>query len=247
MSPASLLPFGLAVPDLSDHSVTCVGVRLEAGYDLCARALAPLVSDGERQRAARYVHAIDAARHLLGRFVVRSVLVRALGRGWVAEELQVSSKGKPVLSGSGIDFSISHSGSWVWVAFCREAAVGIDVEEVRRLEDLDDLINHLHPSEAESIRGKAADDVHAAFFRCWTRKEALLKAVGEGLSRKLDSFQVATGPASSDWLIEIRDGRVDEWSCFDLVLKNERGCQISLAAKAPGLSVREHVLPIFWR
>ena len=241
-----MLPFGLAVPDLRDRSVTCVGIRLEAAPDWCARVVAPFVSDSERQRAARYVHAIDAARHLLGRFVVRSVLARALGRGWVAEELPIGSKGKPALLGSGIDFSISHSGSWVWAAFCREVAVGIDVEEVRRLEDLDGLINHLHPVEAESIRGRAGDDAHAAFFRCWTRKEALLKAVGEGLSRDLDSFQVATGPASNDWLIEIRDGRVDEWSCFDLALKDEAACQVSLAARAPGLSVCEHVLPVFW-
>ena len=246
LTSAPMRAFWQALPPLSERTVTCVGIRLEADPDVCSRTVEPFVSATERQRATRYVHAIDAARHLLGRFIVRSVLTRTLGARWITSEFEMGSKGKPGLVGSGIDFSISHSGSWVWAAFCREAAVGIDVEEVRRLDDLDDLIDVLHPVEAAAIREVAADEAHTAFFRCWTRKEALLKALGEGMARRLDSFCVGTSVAADNWLIGIRDGYVEEWSCFDVPVFEETDCQVALAAQAPGLKIAVARLPIFW-
>lgn len=234
------------VPLLAGQTVSCFGVSLDGKAEACCQALAPFVSEAERQRAARYCHAIDAARHLLGRLVVRQVLARALGMERLEGEFPLSAKGKPFLPGSGIDFSISHSGRWVWAAFCREAVVGIDVEEVRQLEDLAELVGALHPAESASIREKA-EDANVAFFRCWTRKEAVLKAGGEGLLRAPDSFQVRTDAAPGDWLVETWQGRINEWTTLDVAVSGDPSCQVALAAHAPGLQVASVVLelPVF--
>ena len=243
LSPESVQALWQAIPPLAGQTVTCIGVRLAADPDSCCRAVAPFVSELERQRAARYFHAIDAARHLLGRFVVRGVLARTLGKEWIAEELAREARGKPFLPGCGIDFSISHAGAWVWVAFCREAVVGIDVEEVRQLEDLAELVGALHPAESASIREKA-EDANVAFFRCWTRKEAVLKAAGEGLLRAPDSFQVRTDAVPGDWLMEVWRGRGDEWTTLDVAVPGDPSCQVALAAHAPGLQVASVVLEL---
>lgn len=89
----------------------------------------------------------------------------------------------------------------VWAAFCRGGCVGIDVEETRAIPDIAELAAQLHPREREGIRSLAASERTAAFYRCWTRKEAVLKALGKGLGLPLHDFQVDTGPAATDWLL----------------------------------------------
>lgn len=232
-----------ALPEVPARTVTCIGVPLGADADACCRLMMPWVSEAERRRAARYFHPIDAARHLVGRAVARAVLGRALGAEWDAGEFALGVMGKPGLPGYGIDFSISHAGRWVWAAFCRDAPVGIDVEELRLLDDLGDLVGVLHPAEAASIRLQAGEDARAAaFFRCWTRKEAVLKAVGEGLMRGPDSIQVRTDAVARDWLMESWCGQRDEWTTLDLAVPGAPFCQVAVAARAPGLQLATLVL-----
>jgi 4'-phosphopantetheinyl transferase len=162
-----------------------------------------VLDDDERERARRF--RIDAARE---RFVVSHGVLRfVLGRltGSAPETLRFARRcgrcgrtdhGKPHLSTadrSGIEFNLAHSGALALIAVARGRLVGADVERVRRRTDVLAVARHsLSPIERHAIESLATDhERREAFFRCWTRKEAYLKARGEGLAGGLDSFSVA--------------------------------------------------------
>lgn len=198
-SPAALLaaPF----PPALAGTLTCIGVAIApASADSAAwlAATAPFVTQGERATALRFHHAADGVRHLVGRAVTRRVLHATRGHHEVAD-FPLTPWGKPFCPGEVLHFSIAHSGLMVWTAFCHGHPVGIDVEQVRPLPDLAQVAAMLHPAEHEAITQRTPHDA-SAFYRCWTRKEAVLKALGQGLSIPLNAFQVDTGHHPSGWL-----------------------------------------------
>lgn len=123
-----------------------------------------------------------------------------------------AAHGKPLIEGSSLGFSLSHSGD---LAVCAVAAgpIGVDIEVVRHLPDAGALVRRFF-ARAEAAAYASLPDVHRphAFFAMWTQKEALLKATGEGLSRSLDSLEIARTELGE--LIACVDGRrVDhQWS-----------------------------------
>jgi 4'-phosphopantetheinyl transferase len=156
------------------------------------------ILDGEeRERAGRF--RVDAARR---RFVVSHGALRlVLSRltGLAPESLRFTRRcghcgstdhGKPHLSeNSGLDFSLSHSGGFALIAVARGRRVGADLERVRGRTDVVAIARRAFPpAERVEIESRSTDDERrAAFFRCWTRKEAYLKARGVGLAGGLDS------------------------------------------------------------
>ena len=132
------------------------------------------------------LHRVEAESGL--RAAVRAELLRLLG----VTELDVDERGRPWLEG--VSFSVSHSGSLGLIAIAEgDRRIGVDVEQVRHDTDVRALAaRFFHPEEAEAI-----GDRRDAFFRCWTRKEAVVKALGLGLAHPLGSFVVdfdADGP-----------------------------------------------------
>jgi 4'-phosphopantetheinyl transferase len=177
-----------------------------------APALVALLDGIERARLARFRRPADAARYLAAHALTRLVLAGAVGRG--AGELAFDrtcrcgeQHGKPTLPG-GPGFSFTHAGDRVGLAV-HDGPVGLDVEQVRPLHDLAAMAAHAC-SPAESV----ADE--AAFFTLWTRKEALLKATGEGLATPMTSITLGVagvadwaGPGAPDgpvWLHDLRPG-----------------------------------------
>lgn len=165
-----------------------------------APALVALLDEHERERLARFRRSADRARYLATHALARLVLAAPDG---VAPGALVFDRtcrcgaqhGKPVLPG-GPGFSLSHAGDLVGVAVRPDGAVGLDVEQVRPVADLDALAEHVR-SPAEHARGGADP---AAFFRLWTRKEALVKATGEGLASPMTAITLATdGAAVERW------------------------------------------------
>jgi len=225
---------GDRVPDWDRARLLCVGLDLKNGAEAWREAAQPWVTAGELARARRFHHRIDGTRHLVGRAVVRSLLGRAGGAA-VPAEFTVNPWGKPAWPGCGFEFSISHSGDAIWVAFCRDAAVGIDVEAPSAAIDPQALAASLHPAERAELAGLADPEARTAFLRCWVRKEATLKALGEGLARPLSSFRVRTDARSRDWLAEAPQVGTASWTTADL--RAADGYQVSVAATAPGLSV----------
>ena len=230
-------------PCAPSNAVLCVGLELEditAWPDHCA----PYATPEEQQEAGRYAHAEDAARHLAGRALARRMLRAAYGQR-IAAEFARTSYGKPFCPEVSADFSISHSGRMVWVALCRCASVGIDVEKLRPLPDAAELTSQLHPHEREALLSLPRAELQTAFYRCWTRKEAVLKAVGMGLSMPLQSFSVYTGPQQNGWIASLAAvgphdaaatlDAIDQWTSSDIHATD--GYQCSMAASAPHLEV----------
>ncbi len=164
-----------------------------------APGLVGLLDADERGRLARFRRAADRARYLAAHALVRLLLTE--GRT-AAATLRFDRScrcgephGKPVLPG-GPGFSLTHAGDLVGVAVWPGGAVGLDVEQVRDVADLASLTVHVH-SPAELARGGEPD--RAAFFRTWTRKEALLKATGDGLAAPMSAITLGVDGAVEDW------------------------------------------------
>jgi 4'-phosphopantetheinyl transferase len=141
--------------------------------------------------------------------------------------------GKPALTGPGEDipFNLSHTGGLALVAIAGIGRVGIDAETVRSGIEVEDLSRRFFaPEEADEILALSPDARLAAFFTCWTRKEAFVKALGGGLSVPLDGFQVSVRsdqPARLLWVDEEESGR---WSVLDV---SEPGVAAALVVEGP--------------
>jgi 4'-phosphopantetheinyl transferase len=173
----------------------------------------------ERARADRFHFQADYDRYIAARAVLRSQLGAFLDRDPGSLSFQYTSHGKPFIENCGIEFNLSHSGDWVLLAFTRMAEIGIDIERIRPMLDMRDVAReNFAASEFESWEATSEPDRVPAFYRCWTRKESFIKAIGEGLSCPLDSFQVTFGLNQSARLTSV-DGsvaRADDWWMADL-------------------------------
>jgi 4'-phosphopantetheinyl transferase len=180
-------------------------------------AAAATLDAPERARAARFHFARDRIAFTVVRGALRALLGRYLGRPAAAIALEVAARGKPHLTGAdaALAFNVSHSGGFGLLAFARRRALGVDVEQRRAIDDLDGLARHaFSPAEHAAWRALPADDRPAAFFRCWSRKEAFIKATGEGVAQ-LEAFDVELRPGRPPALLRTPDppGR---WQLRDL-------------------------------
>lgn len=223
---------------LADARLVCVGIDLRGNAEGWWAAALPWVTVDEQARARRFRQRMDVVRHLVGRALIRTLLARELGVAALSAEFVANPWGKPTLPGSGFEFSISHSGNAVWVALSRGIAVGIDVERADTATDPHALAEVFHPAERAALLLLPADEAQSAFLRCWTRKEAVIKALGEGLSRPLSSFCVRTDERASDWLVEVPEAMAEGWTSADLPVST--GYHASVAAMAPGFPITCH-------
>jgi 4'-phosphopantetheinyl transferase len=190
-----------------------------------APALANHLSGIEKERAGRFVRSADRTRYEASRGMLRCILGRYLEVDPRAVVFEYGPHGKPELAGdfreSRLGFNLAHSGDVVALAVAKGLSVGVDVEQVRATFDLLELAESwFADAEVAELRNLPAKEQPDAFFRCWTRKEAYLKARGEGLDLELDKFAVtfAGGQAPAlRWVDNEPDGSVG-WSFFDLEL-----------------------------
>ncbi len=153
-----------------------------------------LLSRDEINRASRFhfPHLFDrfAADHGRLRLLLGAYLETSPREIVFAE----NSHGKPRLQEPScrLCFNMSHTAGLTMVALCLDAEVGIDVEAVRPIEDRDSIAAmHFSEYEQAALAAEPEHEKTAAFFRCWTRKEAFIKANGAGLSIPLDTFAVS--------------------------------------------------------
>ncbi|HTX84476.1 MAG TPA: 4'-phosphopantetheinyl transferase superfamily protein [Streptosporangiaceae bacterium] len=164
-----------------------------------------LLDDSERARAQRYRLAADRDRFLLGSVLLRVAAARQLDvpPAEVAVDRTCgrcgAQHGRPVLPGAGLHASVSHSGEVVAVALTPRGPLGVDVEAVRLIDFAAIAESVCTPAERIHVRAEAD------FFTVWTRKEAVLKATGEGLSRPMSDVHV-TPPGSAPALLGFGSG-----------------------------------------
>ena len=151
------------------------------------------LSADERARAARFARDIDRARFVASRTALRRVLGDYLGYAAELVSFRYGARGKPSLDlePAPLDFNLSHSRGVALVAVARARAVGVDVERHRAVDPDALAASCFSPAEQRALAAIAPRDRLAAFFRGWTRKEALIKAHGDGLYLPLDRFTVS--------------------------------------------------------
>lgn len=175
----------------------------------------------ERDRAARFFRKVDRARFVVGRSTARALLAQRLGVEPTALALHGNAWGKPALLGApGVHFNVSHSGGWVLVAVDDAGPLGVDVEAVRpELAELDEFRRVLAPEEAAALDALPAHERARAFARVWVRKEAYVKAIGEGMSRELRDIAVSVQADAPRLLYDRNPGGLDaRWRCLDLAI-----------------------------
>ena len=162
--------------------------------DLSETASRGLLSADERERADRFHFERDRRRFVTARGLLRVLLGRYLDVDPADLLFGYGPRGKPFLAGAALRFNVSHSSGLALLAFTRERELGIDVERERSMTEWEDIARHYFSArEGAELRSLPAQEREAAFFRCWTRKEAFIKATGDGLSRPLDAFDVTVG------------------------------------------------------
>jgi 4'-phosphopantetheinyl transferase len=174
------------------------------------------LAEEERKRARRFYQERHRRRFAIGRGVLRVLLGRYLQKPPGRIQFRYGMHGKPVLEeGGDLHFNLSHSGDAGLLALTRGQEIGIDLEQVRSRDHLEELAQRFFaPAEVAALAAVAPADKELAFFQCWTRKEAFLKAGGEGLARPLDSFCVSLGPGELARLLAV-EGDTEEaarWS-----------------------------------
>jgi len=169
--------------------------------------LEPCLDDRDRERAARFRFSEDRARFVLGRGLLRKCLGHYLQRTPETIELAVTDRGRPVLPhDETVQFSISHTHDLAAIALTAGARVGIDLECVQPRLDLVELAKRIFSEEdLQTFQALPGGEAPAAFFRAWTRKEAYLKARGEGIADGLRQISVSLGAEQTGSLQDARD------------------------------------------
>jgi 4'-phosphopantetheinyl transferase len=231
-------PPGPENPVLGELDVHVWLAPLDAAPERLAQYEALLAED-ERERAARFRFDKHRNRYIVGRGILRELLGRYLGEEAQALKFSYSEYGKPELASSELQFNLAHSGKLALFSFCAAAAVGVDIESVRPLTDAMAIAERFFsPAEREALRALPQEEQTAAFFRCWSRKEAFIKAVGEGLSFPLDAFDVSLAPGEEARLRAVRGSSAEaqKWSLFDLGLQTGYAGTLAVRSAAALLS-----------
>lgn len=173
---------------------------------------------GELERARRF-HFDKHRRHfIVARGFLRSVVARYLGSQPEALRFEYGAYGKPALeSGHTLRFNLSHSNEVALLAVTLDAELGVDVEHIRADFASEDIARrYFSRAEVEVFNSLPPEERVEAFFRCWTRKEAYIKAIGKGFSQALDAFDVTLAPEVEPVLLRAEDDDASRWWMGDI-------------------------------
>lgn len=179
------------------------------------------LEEHELHRASRF-HFEKHRRHFVaGRGALRQLLAQYLNTNPEAFRLSYGAYGKPALDGehknSRLRFNMSHSHEVALFAFAEDRELGVDVEHIRADFASEEIARRFFSRrEVEAFNALPEHDQVAAFFRCWSRKEAFIKAIGLGLSQPLDQFDVTLVPHQPAALLFVSGDDASRWSMYDV-------------------------------
>lgn len=216
-SPASL--------SLHSGEVHVWRVDLEQPNDVVQQFRATLEND-ETARADRFHFEKDRRAFTVSRGFLRHVIGRYVETKPEAVRFSYGPYGKPALDGehknSSLRFNMSHSRAVGLVAVTEARELGVDVEYIRADFASEEIARRFFsPHEVEAFNALAQEHQVAAFFRCWTRKEAYIKAIGRGLSQPLDGFDVTLAPDLPPALLRAAEDDTSRWSLLDIDVEKD--------------------------
>jgi len=227
---------------LADNEVHVWQAQLELPSSQMQRLRGILTAD-ELDRANRFSFEIDQRRFIAARGTLRSILSRYITIYPSHLRFYYNQYGKPFLAAEFssylLNFNLSHSGSMALYAITRNMEIGVDVECVRSDFEYEEIAKRFFSvNEVAVLRTIPIEKKLEAFYNCWTRKEAYLKAHGKGLSLPLDSFDVSFAPWKPPMLLIAKDESQERslWTLLDLKLG--LGYMGALAVKGIGCRFR---------
>jgi 4'-phosphopantetheinyl transferase len=208
------VPAGLIV---ASDQVHVIGFALDTPEDM--KAAEAVLDADERQRVNRLIFQRDRDAFIVAHATLRSVLGHCLGAAPAAVRFTRDVYGKPTLADARCDlrFNLSHSGNYALLALAAGRAVGVDIELVRPRAPWNVARSFFARAEQAALIAENTAERSKAFYRCWTRKESFVKAVGCGLSLPLDAFDVSLEPSGRQLLLsDHRADRSGDWTIVSL-------------------------------
>jgi 4'-phosphopantetheinyl transferase len=207
--------FAAKTPALADNELHVWRASLDSPSQLLHRFTGTLNAN-EKERAEKFLVPQAREHFITARGILRALLSMYLEIDPEKVELQHGPEGKPSLSyvhNSQICFSVSHSQGMGLFAFAQRHEVGVDIERIKANFRSMEIASHFFATDEVTALAKLPPELEAeAFYACWTRKEAYVKARGRGLSIPLKSFTVNF--TDSEQLL--RDETGAPWSCYRL-------------------------------
>ncbi len=207
------------------------------------RQLAAHLSAEERERVRRLGLPLNADRFIAARGTVREILASAMGGDPSAIVFDYGPYGKPRLAGRthSVDFSLSHSGSAALLAISGGPRVGVDIEEVRDHTTLESVARLLFSErEVEALENVPVEDRLRAFYRCWTCKEALANATGQGLGADVPRFEVFVSAREPAGLLSVNGSKQEaaRWTLGHVALDAAFVAAFAVEVPSCGVALR---------
>jgi 4'-phosphopantetheinyl transferase len=201
-----------------------------------------VLEENEKARALAFRFPVHRERFVVARGTLRLILARYLDEAPARLRFETRSYGKPILAGHDRDlrFNVSHSEDVALYAVTEAREVGVDIERMREDLPIEEIARHsFSPAEREALLDLPMAQRRPAFFACWTRKEAYLKARGEGLSLPLDAFDVSIDVRGAAQLLDVRGapGERHRWTLRAITLDGPY--QATVAVEGHDWSLRQ--------
>jgi len=214
----------LFVPQLRGRELTTDEIHIWFAYlDQPVSLFQRLLSMDERRRSERFHFEEDRRRFIIRQGILRKILGRYLGVEPSRLQFCYGKNGKPALADTfgkeKVRFNSSHSEGLALYAFTHDREIGVDVEHIRDIPEMEQITERFFSARENAVFHTLPESKKKeAFFNCWTRKEAFIKATGDGLSLPLDRFDVSLVPGEPARLLGI-DGdskTASRWLLQDL-------------------------------
>ncbi len=198
----------------------------------CLEHFVQVLSNDEIQRANRFRFDCDRRRFIVAHGLLRYFLSCYCFSAPYEHSFDYNYYGKPGLSrNTQLHFNMSHSGKYVLYGFTSGREIGVDIEHVRRTENLELIINsYFSNRERDEFSNLPEQFKNKAFFSCWTRKEAYIKAQGKGLSLPLNQFSISFIPGEPVELLETQHNVKEKsrWSLTEIAVNAEYAAAVAV-------------------
>lgn len=205
--------------ELSESTIHIWSFPTRASHHVVATFERVLIPE-EKDRAFRFRFYQLYTSFVIARGALRYLLGHYLNCDPTRVSLVYGPRGKPAVeSPSSLQFNMTHSGDLAVIALTLRREIGVDIERIRTLADMPQIANHFFcPEEAAEVMRAPHTERERAFFLCWTRKEAYIKATGDGFSAPLGSFRVTVDPAKPARFVYVQHNEIEakSWTLHDL-------------------------------
>jgi 4'-phosphopantetheinyl transferase len=234
----------LSVPQRLDRELTTGEIHIwYASLDTPISQFWGLLATDEKKRAGRFHFQADRKRFIVRRGILRTILGYYLSIEPSQFRFYYGKNEKPALADTfgkeKVHFNLSHSEGIALYAFARNREIGVDIERIRDISEMGQIAERFFSKRENAVlQALPKSKKKEAFFNCWTRKEAFIKAIGDGLSYPLDRFDVSLVPGEPARLLKVEGYSkvAPQWSIQDL--KPASGFAAALAVKGAGFQTK---------